>query len=157
MIFIGTLPGRKPGTFTCLDSRCNCLVISLSTRSAGSEMVIFLSILPDCSTLTCMLILSLVTQYLVRKGRLELPRVTPLEPKSSASTNSATLANKVPHTCCRKTTLASAVTIKQPRDSSVLHEKNNPHCNIWRFRKANCQISVRRPFSVATTRLPVPV
>ena len=29
---------------------------------------------------------------LVRKGRLELPRVTPLEPKSSASTNSATFA-----------------------------------------------------------------
>ena len=29
---------------------------------------------------------------LVREGRLELPRVTPLEPKSSASTNSATLA-----------------------------------------------------------------
>ncbi len=29
---------------------------------------------------------------LVRKERLELSRVTPLEPKSSASTNSATLA-----------------------------------------------------------------
>lgn len=29
---------------------------------------------------------------MVREGRLELPRVTPLEPKSSASTNSATLA-----------------------------------------------------------------
>ncbi len=29
---------------------------------------------------------------LVRKGRLELPRVAPLEPKSSASTNSATFA-----------------------------------------------------------------
>ena len=29
---------------------------------------------------------------LVREGRVELPRVTPLEPKSSASTNSATLA-----------------------------------------------------------------
>ncbi len=31
-------------------------------------------------------------KYMVREGRLELPRVTPLEPKSSASTNSATLA-----------------------------------------------------------------
>ncbi len=30
---------------------------------------------------------------MVRKERLELSRVTPLEPKSSASTNSATLAN----------------------------------------------------------------
>ena len=29
---------------------------------------------------------------MVRKGRLELPRVTPLVPKTSASTNSATLA-----------------------------------------------------------------
>ena len=29
---------------------------------------------------------------MVRKERLELSRVTPLEPKSSASTNSATLA-----------------------------------------------------------------
>ena len=29
---------------------------------------------------------------LVRTGRLELPRVTPLEPKSSASTSSATFA-----------------------------------------------------------------
>ena len=29
---------------------------------------------------------------LVRKGRLELPRVTPLAPKASASTNSATFA-----------------------------------------------------------------
>ena len=31
---------------------------------------------------------------LVREERLELSRVTPLEPKSSASTNSATLATK---------------------------------------------------------------
>ena len=31
---------------------------------------------------------------MVRKERLELSRVTPLEPKSSASTNSATFANK---------------------------------------------------------------
>ena len=30
---------------------------------------------------------------MVRKERLELSRVAPLEPKSSASTNSATLAN----------------------------------------------------------------
>ena len=30
--------------------------------------------------------------YLVREGRLELPWVTPLDPKSSASTSSATLA-----------------------------------------------------------------
>lgn len=32
---------------------------------------------------------------MVRKERLELSRVAPLEPKSSASTNSATLANFV--------------------------------------------------------------
>ncbi len=32
----------------------------------------------------------------VRKERLELSRVTPLEPKSSASTNSATLAMVLP-------------------------------------------------------------
>ena len=31
---------------------------------------------------------------MVRKGRLELPRVAPLEPKSSASTNSATFAHE---------------------------------------------------------------
>ena len=35
---------------------------------------------------------------LVRKERLELSRVAPLEPKSSASTNSATLAQSLaPH------------------------------------------------------------
>ena len=33
---------------------------------------------------------------LVRKGRLELPRVTPLAPKASASTNSATFAPDKP-------------------------------------------------------------
>src|SRR5688572_33497103 len=33
---------------------------------------------------------------LVRKGRLELPRVAPLDSKSSASTNSATLAGGDP-------------------------------------------------------------
>ncbi len=33
-----------------------------------------------------------VRMTLVRKARLELARVAPLEPKSSASTNSATLA-----------------------------------------------------------------
>ena len=32
---------------------------------------------------------------MVRKERLELSQVTPLEPKSSASTNSATFANNV--------------------------------------------------------------
>ena len=34
--------------------------------------------------------------WLVRKKRLELSRVTPLEPKSSASTNSATFARVEP-------------------------------------------------------------
>ena len=34
---------------------------------------------------------------MVRVERLELSRVTPLEPKSSASTNSATLAKKLKH------------------------------------------------------------
>jgi hypothetical protein len=34
---------------------------------------------------------------MVRVERLELSRVTPLEPKSSASTNSATLAKLKPH------------------------------------------------------------
>ena len=34
------------------------------------------------------------SKYLVRKERLELSRLTALEPKSSASTNSATLAFK---------------------------------------------------------------
>ncbi len=33
---------------------------------------------------------------MVRKERLELSRVAPLEPKSSASTNSATFADTVP-------------------------------------------------------------
>ena len=33
---------------------------------------------------------------MVRKGRLELPRVTPLVPKTSASTSSATFAQQNP-------------------------------------------------------------
>jgi hypothetical protein len=36
--------------------------------------------------------LDFLSAYLVRKERLELSRVAPLEPKSSASTDSATLA-----------------------------------------------------------------
>ena len=43
---------------------------------------------------------------MVRKERLELSRVTPLEPKSSASTSSATLAMKHPPTPLRHTGLA---------------------------------------------------
>jgi hypothetical protein len=39
--------------------------------------------------------LATASNKLVRKERLELSRVAPLEPKSSASTNFATLANKV--------------------------------------------------------------
>jgi hypothetical protein len=38
--------------------------------------------------------------YLVREGRLELPWVTPLDPKSSASTSSATLASYVISITC---------------------------------------------------------
>ena len=36
-----------------------------------------------------------IENLLVRAGRLELPHLTALEPKSSASTNSATLAKPV--------------------------------------------------------------
>nr|ABG81355.1 prophage integrase-like protein [Acidithiobacillus caldus] len=36
--------------------------------------------------------LEMAISWMVRKGRLELPRLAALEPKSSASTNSATLA-----------------------------------------------------------------
>ena len=39
---------------------------------------------------------------MVRKERLELSRVTPLAPKASASTNSATFALTFPHQCCRR-------------------------------------------------------
>ena len=49
-------------------------------------------------TLRCTLIKGSVPgAMLVREERLELSRVTPLEPKSSASTNSATLACVIAH------------------------------------------------------------
>src|SRR6187399_566473 len=66
------------------------------------------SSLPTFSTETCMLAPQYTTRRatrvadeipsggdLVRKERLELSRVTPLEPKSSASTSSATFARPV--------------------------------------------------------------
>ena len=71
-----------------------------------------------------------VLKYLVRKERLELSRVTPQEPKSSASTNSATLAlnsrsSNIPPAVCRYKHHAIAVITKQPRDSSVIQENYN--------------------------------
>jgi hypothetical protein len=43
----------------------------------------------------------LVEKGMVRMGRLELPRVAPLDPKSSASTSSATFAKRLPATRLR--------------------------------------------------------
>ena len=49
----------------------------------------------DFHTIHSLSISDLVDLDLVRKERLELSRVTPLVPKTSASTNSATLAKRI--------------------------------------------------------------
>src|SRR5438132_1509606 len=89
---MGTLPRRKPSTFTLRARFLRRKLTSSSTLSAGTETVTLRSKPFRVSTETC--ISSPLGYYheMVRKERLELSRVAPLEPKSSASTNSATFA-----------------------------------------------------------------
>src|SRR5690606_2232495 len=54
MIFIGALPGRKPGMRACLAVRCRRLFTSVSNCSAGTPIVIRRSMAEVLSTETCM-------------------------------------------------------------------------------------------------------
>ena len=98
MTVSGALPGRKPFRRAVRLSCFRREAISLLTRSAGTCTCMRRSSLPVLSTETCISILLMklepILAKLVRKARLELARVTPPDPKSGASTNSATFASE---------------------------------------------------------------
>ena len=92
-IFIGTLPGRKPGTLAVFASRARrfCdLALDLGERHATCQPAFEL---PERfqSRLHTRRFLANV-ESVVRKGGLEPPRLSPPAPKAGASTNSATFA-----------------------------------------------------------------
>jgi hypothetical protein len=126
MTFIGTLPGRNPGRRTFFTACLQARIDLVSTVSAGTPTVSLRSRPDVVSMETCILWLTschvslfiavppgamrrdavnaaqagavgLTLRMLVRKERLELSRHKALEPKSSASTSSATSAFGLSH------------------------------------------------------------
>ena len=92
----GALPGRKPLRRAVRASCFRRVSISPATRSAGTATSRRRSRPATVLTETCMLCPASMLigggWRMVRKERLELSRVSPLEPKSSAFTSSATFA-----------------------------------------------------------------
>jgi hypothetical protein len=82
-----------------------------------------------------------LTEHLVRMERLELSRVAPLEPKSSASTNFATFA----HENCLDYTPFVEDFPAQPRFPSRFDPKTRPsiECKLSIIRRTNIFSSVR--------------
>ena len=97
----GTLPGRKPLIRTwpfSSSSRASTLVASsaIGTTTLNSRLrpsLLFLLLASPISS-SLVAVLRGMSKGLVRAEGLEPPRLSPLEPKSSASTNSATPARK---------------------------------------------------------------
>ena len=93
-ILSGTLPGRKPATFTVFARCASRLCTSPSICSIGTATFSRRSSCPSVSSVVCILDDSLLDfdRAMVRKERLELSRLSAPAPKAGASTNSATFA-----------------------------------------------------------------
>ena len=96
IIFIGTLPGRKPAIFAVLARRARRFCTSPSICSIGTATCSRRSSCPRVSSVICIpddsLLDSSSISLVVRKERLELSRLSAPAPKAGASTNSATFA-----------------------------------------------------------------